>query len=121
MAPVLLLALAACRSSPDPGALGRRPADFALSVNVYGPAGAPERALRPGRYLVEADGLLRAVARNGDGSFPPPARQLPPSAFDELWAMVRQSGILEPGSRYRVPTLVQESAESRAPAAAFHA
>ena len=116
-----VVGLAACRSTPDPSSLGPRPADFALSVTVYGPGGQAERALRPGRYLVEADGLLRAVARTSD-SFPPPARQLPASEVDRLWSLVRESGLLEPRSRYRVSTLVDagQAPPDGPPVAAFH-
>lgn len=107
----LLLLPASCRSRiPDPSALAERPDDFVVAAAVYTPALKPEairalpRAMRPARYLVEADGVLRAAVGPGsdNNTFPPPTRQLTVDQVDRLWRIIRDSGLLEPTSPYLV-------------------
>ncbi|MFM9994927.1 MAG: hypothetical protein ACKVU4_03900 [Phycisphaerales bacterium] len=88
---------AACASRPDLSQLRERPEDFTIAVAVHGVRGvrgAP-RAVRPARYVFEADGTLRYVGSSADRGWPPPIRTLPPSVQDEFWRLVRDSGLLE--------------------------
>jgi hypothetical protein len=94
-----------------------RPEDFTLAVTVLGPGRGPSpvvkggdgkgdeevaapqlpRSLRPGRYIVEADGALRAALGPGAEAttFPAQTRQLSPRQVDLLWRLVRDSGLLD--------------------------
>lgn len=115
--PLLLLALvlAGCHTAlPDPASLADRPHDFVLAATVYAPApadGATPRARRPARYIVEADATLRTSIGQGSGAdtFPPPTRVLSTRQSDRLWALLRDSGLLEPGNRYLLPAPVTEA------------
>ena len=85
-----------------------RPADFTLAATVLS-RGSVEakklpRSLRPGRYIVEADGVLRAATGPGatTTTFPGRTRQLTAEQFDSLWRDVRESGLLDPGNPARV-------------------
>lgn len=99
--------LAGCRASPKVPveALDEPPRDFALAVTVVSPLGDDaERALRPAKYIVEADGVLRASVGPGSNTetFPPRTRQLTPRQHDQLWRAVRETGLLAPDHPARV-------------------
>lgn len=101
-----------------------RPEDFMLAVTVLGPgrgsgpvvkategetgqetiAATLPRSLRPGRYIVEADGALRAALGPGAEAttYPPRTRQLSPRQVDLLWRLVRDSGLLDPTNPGRI-------------------
>jgi len=111
---VLVAGLAACRSNTPPPAPAEaplpdeRPADFVLAATVYSPRSMEKarlpRSLKPARYIIEADGVLRAAVGPGSAgtTFPGQTRRLTPAEFDSLWRMVRESGLLDPGSAWRV-------------------
>lgn len=87
------------------------PARFSLGLTVMGPdAGEQEISLRPARYILEADGHLRAAI--GEGStpktFPPIARRLDDRQMAGLWAIVDDAGILDDPDPARVgnPALI---------------
>lgn len=89
-----------------------RPGDFSLTLTVYGAesatraavAGAQGRAAggnpplwaRSGRYVVEADGVLRVALGPGldEQTFPARTRWLTDAEFDALFALVRDRGLL---------------------------
>lgn len=62
------------------------------------------RTLRPARYIVEADGALRAAVGPGAdaNTFPGRTRQLSPAQFDALWRTLRQSGLLDADNPSRI-------------------
>lgn len=113
-AAVLGLALAACSSSrPIPAAAepippDDRPADFMLAATVHSPESMSKarlpRSLQPARYVVEADGVLRAAVGEDSQTttFPGRTRQLTPREFDALWRLVRESGLLDAENAARV-------------------
>ena len=85
------------------------PADFTLAVTVMRPVplGAlinartePPRsgALRPARYVVEADAVLRAAIGYGatEQTFPPRTRQLSAAQLADLWNALRSSALVDP-------------------------
>lgn len=86
-----------------------RPSDFTLAVTVRGassarsvrggggpPAPVPP-GLRPARYVMEADGVLRAALGPGatDDTFPAATRRLDPADLDRLWVIVARAGWLD--------------------------
>ncbi len=98
-------------------ASSRVPEDFALSVTVSGPVRAGgsaayaqlPAALRPVRYVLEPDHVLRAAIGPGaqETEFPPRTRRLDPAQGAEIWTIVRSSGVLNqdhPDSASRAPT-----------------
>ncbi len=103
-----LFTLAACLLALPPGCgsvpvdgIGPPP-DFAISVTVSDRPKATAspnrpRALRPARYIVEPDGLLRASIGPGSltSTFPPPMRHLSTSQVADLWALVDKAGYLQ--------------------------
>jgi hypothetical protein len=109
-----VLPLGACRSNTPPplpvemAVPEERPADFVLAATVYSPKSMEKaklpRSLRAARYIVEADGVLRAAVGPGSEAttFPGQTRRLTPREFDGLWRMVRESGLLDAGSAWRV-------------------
>lgn len=105
----LALSGAGCASTPKPGAM---PPDFAVAVTVRVPEAQADawtiarqdqpRALRPGKYVVEPDSLLRVWVGPGakTTSFPPPTRRLSQDQVAQLWAQVRDAGwTAEPAKR----------------------
>lgn len=121
--------LAACAGVSPPKALvvkplpDERPPDLVLSATVFSPSlmqGAKlPRSLQPSRYVVEADGILRAAIGPGASSttFPSQTRQLTPRQFDGLWRLIRESGLLDSGSSARVDdpeSIVREPARTTA-------
>src|SRR5262249_34981811 len=99
--PLAAALVAGCASAPD--AKGRSaltadqtPADFALSVTVSGPppVAATPRSARPARYIVQPDGVLRAVVGPvTDMTFPPLTRLLTHDQTQRLWWDLRDSGL----------------------------
>lgn len=78
----------------------QRPAAFALDVLVRSPIASTTdlpRALRPGRYIVDPGGVLRAAVGAGATrqTYPPHTRQLSSSQIEALWRAVRDSGFLD--------------------------
>jgi hypothetical protein len=89
------------RSLPDV-----RPDDLAVAMTVFGPKIAlPDvqipRSLKPGRYIVESDGALRA-SQGVETAFPTRVRQLTPRQSDQIWRLLRDSGLLEDGNPNRI-------------------
>ena len=85
-----------------------RPDDFVLAATVYSPKSMREaklpRSLRAARYIVEADGVLRAATGPGGEAttYPGQTRRLSAREFDSLWRMVRESGLLDAASAWKV-------------------
>lgn len=112
----LLLAVSLLGGCATPGTLETQsaPDDFVLGVTVYDqptanqvsrsrPSSLP-RALRPGRYIIEADGVLRASLGNAAAPdvFPPMTRRLTEEQLDRLWSLTIATGIFDdepPGER----------------------
>lgn len=97
------LLLWGCSTGPDLATLRQRPEDFTIAVAVHNPKAArgTPPALRPARFVFEADGTLRYASSPAARGWPPPVRTLPPSVQDEFWRLVRDSGLLERDSPYR--------------------
>jgi hypothetical protein len=103
-----------CRSaSPAPPPVAKaipedRPKDFIFAATIYSPKSMRDaslpRSLKPARYIIEADGVLRAAVGPGSTveTYPGQTRQLTPRQFDSLWRLVRDSGMLDPGNASRV-------------------
>jgi hypothetical protein len=105
--------LGGCRSTPPPPPAPepvpeRRPEDFVLSATVMTPRDVEgvrlPRSLRPARYIVEADGVLRAAVGAGSTTmtFPAQTRQLTPAQFEGLWRQMRESGLLDAANPSRI-------------------
>lgn len=86
--------------------LDHPPEDFWLSVTVTGPElgrggisayEALPRALRPARYVLEADHVLRAAVGPGarDESFPAETRRLTSAEIAQLYRLVGETGLLD--------------------------
>jgi hypothetical protein len=80
------------------------PEDFWLSVTVTGPVresmsayDALPRALRPARYVVEADRVLRAAVGPGASveSFPAETRRLTSDEVTQLYRLAGETGLLD--------------------------
>ena len=99
-----VLLLCACSSTPSAGVPeplpSGRPADFTVAASVYAPPRARPadlpRSLREGRYVMESHGSLRYGAGERALPFPGRTRQLSPHQMDQLWRLVRDSGLLDP-------------------------
>lgn len=108
--------LASC-AAPLPPASDGAPPDFSVSVTVLAPdsAASGPRSLRPARYILEPDAVLRAAVGPGTSvtTFPPPMRQLTPAQVDELWRLVMEAGYLQSD-----PLLASGDGETRQPKAA---
>jgi hypothetical protein len=110
---VWLAIWAGCRSTlpklESPAAVlpDERPEDLAVAATVFSPrVPLPEdtlpRSLRPARYIIEADGVLRAAEGASAPAFPPRVRQLTPRQADQVWRLVRDSGLLDEGNPARL-------------------
>lgn len=101
--------LGACQSAPDLSRLRERPEDFTVAATVYNPQSGRTgpRGLRPGRFILEADSVLRWSPGATQRGFAPPIRTLTPGQAEEIWDLARDSGLLEPDSIYRVYGPVQ--------------
>lgn len=62
------------------------------------------RSLRPARYIVEADGVLRVSIGAGASTttFPSQTRQLTPRQLDALWRQLRATNLLAQGNAARI-------------------
>jgi hypothetical protein len=95
---ILICTLGACEAAPDPLEIQQAPDDFTIDVTVQGPPEILEiRARRPGRYIVEPDGILRAGVGAGVSVnyYPPQTRQLSRAEVERLWRLVRDSALLD--------------------------
>lgn len=84
------------------------PADFWLSVAVLrAPADTASRAaaylrapaaVRPARYIIEANRILRVAVGSGarEETFPPQTRQLTAEQFADVWNTLRESSLIDP-------------------------
>lgn len=90
------------------------PRDFSISVTVFNPEvddRTPdreiERALRPARYVVQPDAVLRSAVGPGvrPTMYPPYTRQLVERQVDQIWRAVRDSGLLEPAQPTRIDSV----------------
>ncbi len=101
---LVMLALPGCATRPY-ALPAERVDDFTMLVTVYPAAGLdrttdgrppayPAPWLRPARYAVEPDGLLRAESGTGvvDTGFPPIARRLEPHEIDFLYDLAATAG-----------------------------
>ncbi len=86
-----------------------RPQDLAIAATVFSPrvplpASSLPRSLKPGRFVLEADGVLRASrgAVLEASTFPPRVRQLSPRQSDQLWRLIRDSGLLDADNPNRI-------------------
>lgn len=125
----LFLTLAACSTPPEPAALDALPPDFALGVTITEPAGSaardaaasapPPRAMRPARYIVEPDGVLRAAMGPGAAptTYPPRTRQLSRRQVDQVWRLVRDSDLLDTDDPARIDSPASFVASRAHPAA----
>jgi hypothetical protein len=119
---ILVVVATGCSSrpkDPDPMAFDEPPPDFALAATVYAPpaspgAALPARPLRPARYVLDPDLVLHAAIGAGadEATFPAQTRRLRHRDVERLWRLVRDSGLLEPGSPQRLA-----AAETYAPSA----
>lgn len=112
---IFCLLLSACGSTPrklersTSTPPNRRPDDLALAATVFAPrvplpdADLP-RAIRPARYIIEADGVLRAAMGGAADSsaFPARIRQLSPRQADQVWEVLAESGLLAEGNPNRL-------------------
>ncbi|MCC6286099.1 MAG: hypothetical protein IT439_12505 [Phycisphaerales bacterium] len=106
-----------CAAAPPPADASGRPADFAVSITVISTQDDPTlisalpRQMRPARYVIEADGSLRAAV--GAGATPDirPAltRRLDSAQMARLWRLIEESGFAEPEGASR---LASEAAAS---------
>lgn len=103
-----------CRSKPLPRPTSTpvvipddRPPDLALAATVFSPrvplptAQLP-RSLKPARFIIEADGVLRSAQGAQSPDFPPRARQLTPRQMDQIWRLIRDTGFLNEGNPARI-------------------
>lgn len=96
----LAAALPGCAGSAQ-RRLGMPPSDAMLSVTVMPQRPRfqrPEREFAPARYIVEADGVLRAAVGEGVTvqTYPGRTRDLTPEEWAELWEAVLTTGVLDP-------------------------
>lgn len=113
LAIAVMVAVCGCSSKPRPVAQpepipDERPVDFVLAATVFTPENLKTdslpRSLRPARYIVEADGALRASVGPGATvtTFPPQTRQLTAKQVDGLWRQIRETDLLDAGNPARV-------------------
>ncbi len=112
----VLLLLPACGSGPaaitEPTLPSDPPDDFALAVTIFAPEvdaeaiSALPRSVRPARYVVEPDGVLRAAIGPGADPdvFPAQTRRLTDRQRAQLWRLVRDQGLLATNHPGRIAT-----------------
>lgn len=81
--------------------VGMPPSDAMLSVTVMPQRPRfqrPEREFAPARYVVEADGMLRAAVGEGVTveTYPGRTRDLSPDEWANLWKVALETGVLDP-------------------------
>lgn len=121
---------AGCSSSRPVGPVAKEPtppADFSVAVVVRVPDSQAEawtaadrsrpRAVRPARYLLEADNLLRVVVGPGGmpKTFPPPTRRLTRAQVESVWARLSGTPLLTEGEAVSREALGQEFADRPGP------
>lgn len=76
--------------STIPAAPDQAPRDFAVSFSIQ----KPDAGLMPAWYVVQPDGVLRAVSgvRTETTPLPPAVRQLTPEERQRLWQSVQAAG-----------------------------
>jgi len=103
---LLSLTFPGCGSVPRAGVTrDTPPAAFGLSVTVIrGDAATPNPLHRPARYVLEADGWLRAGTGPGATreTLPPRVRRLTHTQRQRLWDLTRDSGLLDPDCPVRI-------------------
>src|SRR5207302_1379451 len=79
----------------------------------------PARWRKAGRYIVEADGVLRAALGSGSGptTFPAQTRTLTHRQVRDLWRMIGDAGLLDPASPARIPEPERTVPRAEAPVA----
>lgn len=110
---VAALLLPACASGPPLAERAEPPGDFALAVTVVAPpalARQPDAppGLRPARYVVQPDWVLRAGLSPADATpdaYPGRVRQLSREQVVALWVGLRDAGLLDPAHPARAATL----------------
>jgi len=109
--------LAGCASGEPASAGVGRPQDFGLAVTVYRgervPLDAP-LAERDARFILEADGVLRAEfgRRARERSFPPVVRRLRPEEVTDLWRLVYDAEVFRGAGRLAGPETFDPGSES---------
>jgi len=85
-----------------------RPDDFSLAITVFRPEVVPiEEPIetRDARFIIEADGALRAEfgPRAREMAFPRRVRRLRPEQLDAVWARVVEADLLGLSPEGRIP------------------
>ncbi len=91
----LLTLLVGCRTTGTMTIPQRRPADFTLGVVVYCDHAWEKTEECPARYIVEADGTMRASVGDGSGplTHPPINRRLDQATMDHLWDLTHDLSV----------------------------
>jgi len=94
---VLLLAistlwLGGCTAAGQMTLPNSRPGDFTLGVVVYGTEDAGAVETRSARYIIDADGYLRASVGAGSSpsTYPKITRRLDAAQLDQIWDLVHR-------------------------------
>ena len=89
------------------------PPDFWISLTVAGPSragglAATPRAMRPARYVMEADRQLRSSVGLGasESTFPPALRRLSDEQVGRLWRIVEDGGLMGPNHPSRAKGMI---------------
>ena len=92
-----LFLLSGCHSVSQRTLPDRRPGDFTLGVVVFGDEDASDVSSLSARYIVDAEGYLRASVGAGSNAetYPKITRRLSSEQLDKIWDMVNQLA-LEP-------------------------
>lgn len=96
-----LLVLWGCASGgADPVMLRDAPPDLAMDVLVFEPIPAEGGRRTGSRFVLEADGVLRAELDVQDPrrSYPAHTRRLTPEQISGLWRLIAESDLLDPQS-----------------------
>jgi len=94
-----LFLLGGCSSSREMVLPERRPADFTLGVVVFGDEDAGDVSSLSARYIVDAEGILRASVGEGSGAltYPKITRRLTDDQLEEIWDMLNQLALFPSG------------------------
>lgn len=117
-APLLLCLVALLAACAGPDRLDEQPdlpaphapGDFAVAITIYSPVTDPggldtlPARLRPSRYVLEADGALRAEVRPGltADDYPPRIRHLSGEQMDRIWRLVSAGPLADPDEPARI-------------------
>jgi hypothetical protein len=123
--------LAACSGTPTARVPEARPTDLMVAATVLPPMREGEvvetaawpRSLRASRFVIEADGWLRAAqgAETKGGAFPARTRWLSGREMDELWRQLAGSGLLARDAPGRVEGPEEAAGSSSKPVALIYA